>query len=240
MQAPHPENSNPLPENGTDTGSGPGLHGPLWSPVVLILIGLCCVIELTLTAADYGLIGSPLWRPLAYQNGAFWAGLLYNWRPNYAAQPVLMFFTYAFLHAGPGHLAGNMLTLLFLGDIVEHQAGRRGLIVIYVVSALGGAAAFGLLNAAPQPMVGASGALFGLAGAWQAREWSNRRQRGQSLWPVWRTIAGFAVLNLLLWWAMGGQLAWETHLGGFIAGWTAAAVLIALQRRNCRARRDGY
>ena len=30
------------------------------------------------------------------------------------------------------------------------------------------------------------------------------------------------LLNLLLWWAMDGQLAWETHLGGFLAGWVMA------------------
>ena len=112
----------------------------MWSSLVLLgLIALCCGVELVLIAADYGLIGSPRWRGLAYQNGAFWAGLLYNWRPNYTGQPGLMFFTYAFLHSGFGHLAGNMLTLFFLGSIVQDRVGQGWLVALYAVSAIGGA-----------------------------------------------------------------------------------------------------
>lgn len=207
-----------------DQSSGGVSHGVPWrSPVIVALIVLCCGIELTLEAADFGLIGSPLWRALAYQNGAFWAGLLHNWRPNYAAQPWLMFFTYAFLHGGFGHLAGNMVTLVFLGDIVERRAGRGGLAALYAVSALGGALAFGLMTRSPAPMVGASGALFGLAGAWQYWEWRDRRRAGISRWPVWRTVLALVVLNALLWYLMQGLLAWQTHLGGFVAGWIGAA-----------------
>lgn len=197
------------------------------APLVLLgLIGLCCVIELTLIAADYGLIGTPRWRALAYQNGAFWAGLLFNWRPNYPAQPGLMFVTYAFLHGGFGHLAGNMLTLFFLGTIAQDRVGQGGLAVIYAVSAIGGAAAFAIMTNSPQPMVGASGALFGLAGAWQYWEWCDLRLAGRSRWPVWRTVLGLVVLNAVLWVWMDGLLAWETHLGGFITGWLGAVALI--------------
>ena len=195
------------------------------SSVLLVLIALCCGIELVLIAADYGLIGTSRWRGLAYQNGAFWAGLLFNWRPNYAAQPWLMFVTYAFLHSGFWHLAGNMLTLFFLGDIVEERVGQGGLVVLYAVSATGGAVAFGALADSPQPMVGASGALFGLAGSWQYWEWCDRRRAGLSRWPVWRTVLGLVLLNVILWVWMEGLLAWETHLGGFLAGWAGAVVL---------------
>lgn len=200
------------------------------SLVLAGLIGLCCAIELTLVAADHRLLGSPLWRGQAYQYGAFWAGLLYNWRPNYEAQPWLMFASYAFLHGGPGHLFGNMLTLFFLGTIVDERVGQGGLLAIYAVSAVGGAAAFGLLTTSPQPMVGASGALFGLAGAWQYWDWADRRRAGQRTWPVWRMVLGLVALNLLLWWWMDGLLAWETHLGGFIAGWAVAVGLARIGR----------
>ena len=193
--------------------------------VLLALIALCCGVELVLIAADYGLVGTPRWRGLAYQNGAFWAGLLYNWRPNYAAQPGLMFVTYAFLHSGLGHLLGNMLTLIFLGPIAQERVGQRGLAALYAISAIGGAVAFAVLSDSPQPMVGASGALFGLAGAWQYWEWADRRHAGRRTWPVWRTVLGLVFLNAVLWLWMDGSLAWETHLGGFIAGWLGAMVL---------------
>lgn len=195
------------------------------SLVLLGLIGLCSGVELILIAADYGLIGTPRWRGLAYQNGAFWAGLLYNWRPNYDAQPWLMFVTYAFLHSGFGHLLGNMLSLFFLGHIAQDRVGQRGLAALFAISSIGGAVAFAALSSSPQPMVGASGALFGLAGAWQYWEWVDRRRAGRRTWPVWRMVLGLVLLNVVLWVWRDGLLAWETHLGGFIAGWAGAAVL---------------
>lgn len=198
---------------------------PLLSPIVVLVLILCGGGELILIAADWGLIGNALWRSLAYQNGAFWAGLLYNWRPNYEAQPVLMFATYAFLHSGFWHLAGNMLTLVFLGDIVVRRIGQGGFGFVYLVSTLGGGATFGLMTNSASPMVGASGALFGLAGAWQYWEWSDLHARGLSGWPVWRIVFALVVLNALLWFMNDGHLAWETHLGGFVTGWIAAVWL---------------
>lgn len=188
----------------------------------LAIMVLCSAVELTLIAADRGLVGTVLWRGLAYQNGAFWAGLLHNWRPNYAAQPWLMFVTYAFLHGGFWHLAGNMLTLAALAPHVTQRAGQGGFLVIYGLSAIGGAAGFALLTRSPQPMVGASGALFGLAGAliwWNA---ADRWRRGLRLWPVWGMILVLAALNAGMWVMLKGVLAWETHLAGFVAGGVAA------------------
>ena len=199
--------------------------------IVFGLIGLSCLVELTLIAADFGWIGSTRWRGLAYQNGAFWAGLLYDWRPNYAAQPWVMFLSYAFLHGGLGHLAGNMLTLAVLGPLVQARAGQGGFLAIYFLSAIGGAAGFALLSGSPQPVVGASGALFGLAGALLFRDWSDRRRAGRSLWPVGRMILFLAALNLGMWWMLDGVLAWETHLAGFVTGWLVAAVLSRARQR---------
>lgn len=209
---------------------------PFFSSVVVLLMLVCGGVELILIAADWGLVGNTQWRSLAYQNGGFWAGLLYNWRPNYEAQPVLMFVTYAFLHSDFWHLAGNMLTLVFLGDIVVRRIGQGGFGFVYLVSTLGGAAAFGLITNSASPMVGASGALFGLAGAWQYWEWSDLRVRGQSGWPVWRIVFALVVLNALLWFVNGGRLAWEAHLGGFVAGWIAA---VGLGRMRVNWRRSG-
>lgn len=191
-------------------------------PAVLWLIGLTCLPELVLILADHGIIGSARWRPLAYHNGAFWAGLLRDWRPNYGAQPELMFVTHAVLHAGFGHLAGNMLALWSLGGIVVQRIGQGGMLALYLASTLGGGVGFYLLTHSPAPMVGASGALFGLAGAWQFWEWQDRRSDGRPVWPVLATLVGLVALNALFWLAADGLLAWETHLGGFVTGWLVA------------------
>ena len=187
-----------------------------WSVWMLALF--CTIPELVLLGADWGLWGSARWRPLAYTQGAFWAGLLYGWTPNFALQPVTMFFSYACLHAGPGHLAGNLAALFWLGPQVVARRGAGGLLLIWLFAVLGGALAFGLLTTSPAPMVGASGALFGLAAevvvaeVRRVRRWSRQLLRGLGL------VILLLALNAAVWLLQGGQLAWETHLGGFLAG----------------------
>ncbi|MFB3306838.1 rhomboid family intramembrane serine protease, partial [Pseudomonas sp. AMR01] len=181
----------------------------------------CVTTELVLQGADHGVWGSPRWRALAYEYGGFWRGLLGTWRPNYAAQPVAMFASYGFLHGGFTHLLVNMITLVSLGPMVLERVGHLCFVVIYALVLLGGAAGFALLSAAVQPMVGASGALFGLAGIVVAWEYTARRLAREALGPVLRVIALLVTINLVMYWAMDGNLAWETHLGGFITGWAA-------------------
>ncbi len=85
------------------------------------------------------------------------AGLLYGWRPNYAGQPVTMFASYGWLHAGPGHLLGNLGALVWLGPEIQMRFGTRGFMALWAVCLLGGAVGFALLTSSPAPMVGASG-----------------------------------------------------------------------------------
>ncbi len=183
----------------------------------LVLLGLILAstgVELVLQGADRGLWGSVLWRGMAYQYGGFWAGLLRDWQPNYALQPEIMFLTYSLLHAGLGHLVGNMISLALLGDKVTDRIGGRGLFWLFAVSALGGALGFGLLSHSPAPMIGASGAIFGLAGALTV--WSARRRRQWLRVPL--IVLALVGLNLVIWVLQAGNLAWQAHLGGFVAG----------------------
>jgi len=192
----------------------------LWT---LILISV--VVEFVLSVADYGVWGTARWRSLAYQNGGFWIGLLSDWRPNFGTQPYLMFVTYAFLHAGIVHLLVNMVTLVSLGMMVVPRIGQMRFLLLFFSTALGGAGAFALLSDSIQPMVGASGALFGLAGALAAWEYVDRFTARLRLWPVLRLVLFLIALNLVLWWAMNGKFAWETHLGGLLAGWMFAFLI---------------
>lgn len=202
----------------------PGTRARL-SSAVLVIGGVCVLVELGLQASDFHLIGSPLWRSLAYQSGAFWPGLLHGWKPNYPLQPVAMFLTYAFLHGGFGHLAGNMITLLALGEVVMARVGQKGFLLIYAVSALVGAALFGVLATGPLPMVGASGALFGLMGAWLYWDFIDPERRRRRFWRLVRGAGILVVLNVVLWVLFDGRLAWQAHLGGALAGWATAAAL---------------
>lgn len=192
---------------------------PASAMLAVIALALACAVpELVLLGADRGFWGSSSWRPLAYAQGAFWPGLLYGWTANYAAQPWVMFLTYAWLHAGPGHLLGNLAALLWLGPRVAGRRGAAGLVVLWIAAAVGGAVAFALLTTGAAPMVGASGAIFGLAADWLVAE--VRAVRGVRA----RTRRAAAILTLLAalnaagWVLLGDGLAWQAHLGGFLAG----------------------
>jgi membrane associated rhomboid family serine protease len=136
-----------------------------------------------------------------------------------------MFLTYGFLHGGLLHLVVNMVTLWSLGLAVLDRVGSRGFVLLYAASLLGGALGFALLASTLAPMVGASGALFGLAGGLLAWGYVDRFTLQEALWPVARAAGLLLLMNVVMWWALDGQLAWETHLGGFVAGWVAALMI---------------
>jgi membrane associated rhomboid family serine protease len=208
------------------SGENAGI-GPLRWPdgFTLGIIVVCAALELTFQLADHGIIATPRLRLLAYTYGGFWPGLLSDWQPNFPGQSVTMFLTYSVFHGGFWHFLFNMITLVSIGAAVLERGGMRRYVLIYVVSILGGAVAYGLLAPNYSPMVGASGALFGLVGALVAWDAAERRALRLTLRPVLRILLILAMMNLVLWWAMSGQLAWQTHLGGFLAGAAAAMLL---------------
>lgn len=199
--------------------------------VVWVIFAACVGPELILQGADLGLWGAEGWRGLAYGWGGFWPGLLQDWRPNYALQPYAMFGSYGFLHGGASHLIVNMITLFSLSPLLITRVGAGRFAFLYAAAVLGGALGFALLSAGLTPMVGASGALFGLIGAWLAWEYVDRFTGRAALWPVMQAVLLLVGLNLILWWTMDGQLAWETHLGGFVTGWIVALLLDPTARR---------
>lgn len=195
------------------------------STILWGLIVLCAALELALFLSDQAIIKPDRLRQVVYDYGGFWPGLLDNWRPNYPAQPWTMFITYGFLHSGPAHLIVNMITLWSLGRGVLARVGAWGFALLYIATLLGGAAGFALLAPGLRPMVGASGALFGLLGGLLAWSYVDRFTYNEGLWPIGRALLFLLALNLILWWAMDGQLAWQTHLGGFITGWVVAMLI---------------
>ncbi len=203
------------------------LHGTVSSgrPAVLVLVVICVSIEVLLQLGDAGLFGMPRFRSVVYEYGGFWSGLLKDWGPNYVAQPWLMFVTYGFLHAGLLHLGLNMVTLVSLAMPIAERVGSKSLILLYCASILGGGLGFALLSDSFRPMVGASGALFGLAGAILAWDYVDRYTLHERLWPVARAILLLALLNVALYYAMDRLLAWEAHLGGFVMGWIMALLI---------------
>lgn len=207
------------------TVRSPATPPPTWPNVSIgLLLVLICLPELVIWAADMGWVGSRLWRPLSVQYGAFWPGLLGDWRPNYGAQPWIMFVTYAVLHIGPAHMLGNALVLLWLGPVVMDHMGRSGFWAVVGLSVIVGGASFALLSGGTTPMVGASGLMFGLVGAAIVYRYLHPGRPGTAL----ALAAGLVALHVVTFVVEDGLLAWQPHLGGYLVGtllalwWTPA------------------
>lgn len=140
-------------------------------------------------------------------------------------------FTSMFVHGGLFHLGGNMLYLWIFGDNVEDRIGRLKFLVFYLLSGLAAAAAQIWTDPASKiPMVGASGAISGVLGAYL---FLFPHARVLTLIPLgffYRLIEVPALIVLGFWilvqvlngvGTLGvqvGGVAWFAHIGGFVAG----------------------
>lgn len=130
------------------------------------------------------------------------------------------------VHAGLLHLGLNLLIFLWCGTAVERVLGPKGLIAIYLVSAYVAALAQWLVDPFAQvPMVGASGAISGVIGAFALSFGQQKRivaspALNRALNALW-LLAAWIVLQLmtsLLAGMQGVLLATPAHVGGFLAG----------------------
>jgi membrane associated rhomboid family serine protease len=142
----------------------------------------------------------------------------------------LTLITSMFMHGGIAHLLGNMWFLWIFGDNIEHDLGRLGYLVFYLVCGILAALAHVFLStsgpASLIPSLGASGAISGVMGAYLVLH-PHRRVVvllfqfvtavpgivAVGIWFVFQVISGMGVL--------GGEqtgVAYGAHVGGFIAG----------------------
>jgi membrane associated rhomboid family serine protease len=133
--------------------------------------------------------------------------------------------TATMLHANLTHLLFNGYALYVLGAHLERSVGSAGFAALYVASGLAGGLAF-LFSSPDEVAVGASGAIFGLFGAWFAASWVNRDT------PQGR--AGLSQFGMLLLINLAlplfvPNIAWQAHMGGLVAG---AIVGFDWARRN--------
>lgn len=185
-----------------------------------MIVGVMVAIELVLSFSSSGIIGTDNLRWPALVLGAFWQPVLSGALPPvYPGQIALMFVTHAFLHGGFMHLAMNSVILLSLGKFVSIHIGVAKTVLVLFLSAVGGAACFGLISSSSAPMIGASGAVFGLIGLWQAMDYRMRRRSKLPVRPVVMAFLGLVASNILIFVLLSGGLAWEAHLGGWIVGW---------------------
>ena len=204
---------------------------PLWVKAVIVL---CCAIQIVTLGAD--LLGYPVLRQALVILGGFWSAVFWAGHGIFPGHLPLIFVTYGFLHGGLLHLAMNMLSLVALARELNRLIGPGRMALVYAVSQVAAALLFAVMTPDGGPMVGASGAIFGLAGALVGYAvvtgWRLRRPLGQ----LWRAVGVMVVLNVALTVLMPA-IAWEAHLGGALAG-LAMGGWMALSR-SARRRYSG-
>lgn len=129
------------------------------------------------------------------------------------------------LHASLTHLAFNMFALWFLGSALEPMIGTAKFLVVYLVSAVAGAAVSYAFSSPFVPSVGASGAVFGLLGA----VYVVLRRQDRDVTSITVVLA----INVALGFLVAG-IDWRAHLGGLVAGAVVTAAIAYAPPRHAR------
>ena len=158
--------------------------------------------------------------------------------PEYFPQ-VYTLFTSMFIHGGVWHIFGNMFIFLFIGMAFEQRIGFKKFLIIYLVTGVAGAITHSIFDLGSWiPLVGASGAIFGIMGAF-----AYSYPRDEIVMPipigimfitrikVMYAVVIFGIMESIIVWyeaQIGHQssTAHFAHLGGLISGFILAAILL--------------
>ena len=132
--------------------------------------------------------------------------------------------TSVFTHVEIWHVAMNMFALYLFGPALERIVGRARFLAVYLVGGLASSVLVLYLSAQYGSTVGASGALFGLLGALLV---TANKARLNSQWLVQNLVLGVVIT------VVGYRMiSWQGHLGGFLGGAAAAAIIAYAPRAN--------
>lgn len=135
--------------------------------------------------------------------------------------------TSVFAHGGIIHILLNMYTLWIFGSIMEPMLGRLRFLALFLISGFAGSVGVLLLGNPLQPVVGASGAIFGLFGAYfiiQRRLGGNATQ-----------MLVLITLNIGIGFLPGLNIAWQAHVGGLVGGILVGLIFVETRKPSRRA-----
>ena len=183
------------------------------APIVTYAIMALCVIVFAAEVLTGQLVasGSPIVSALLYY-------------PPYTSIEPWRMLTSLFVHGSILHILFNMYSLFILGPELERLVGRWRFVALFLLSGLGGSVAV-LLSSPASPVIGASGAIFGLFGAYFVIA---RHLGGNS-----RQLIIVIVINLVIGFIVP-NIAWQAHVGGLLIGALVAFVLVRTRDRQKR------
>ncbi len=216
---------------------------PSYSPpiVTVTLISINCLVYFLLLSLGEGYqLALVKWGTIPYEitHGV-------ELTPELSFSIPLSLFSSMFLHGGFFHLAGNMLYLWIFGDNVEDQLGHFKFFIFYILCGL--AASFLHILTTPNsqiPMVGASGAIAGVLGAYMIK-FPRAKILTLIFFGFFIRIVAIPALYVLGFWfilqllyalpsigSTSGGVAFFAHVGGFLAGIVLLKLFSALSRRE--------
>ncbi len=212
-------------------------------PVITVLLILACTV--VFVYVFYGLTSDAAVQRVLMSYGAIPSHLL---APGGLAKAAPTLVTSVFLHGSWLHLGGNMLYLWIFGAHVEDWMGHMGFLFFYVLSGAVATVSHALLNpTSTAPLVGASGAIAGVLGAYLIL-FPRARIRSLAILGYYVTTVSIpAIVYLPLWFLLqffsgvaslgagagGGGVAWWAHVGGFVTG--IVLVPVFSRRRGSQA-----
>jgi len=207
--------------------------------VTISLIVLNCVAFIWELTSPLGI------QKIAYYFGAIPENLI-SFQTTQPVHPVITIFTSMFLHGGFFHIGGNMLYLWIFGNNIEDALGHLRFLIFYLFSGVFAAYAHAITNTESIiPMIGASGAVSGVLGAylllfpkakvftiiffgffWQIIKLPAFFVIG--FWAVIQFISGFVTIGF----DEQGGVAWFAHIGGFLIGLITIKLWIPRKRSD--------
>jgi membrane associated rhomboid family serine protease len=160
--------------------------------------------------------------------------------PEYFPQ-LYTLFTSMFIHGGFAHIFGNMFVFFFIGTALEERVGLKKFMIIYLIAGVCGALTQAVLNLNSFiPMIGASGAIFGVMGAL-----AYAYPRDEVVMPIgigfmfitkikviYAVLFFAAIETFVVWLDVQDTTAHFAHLGGLLGGFILAAILIKKVKKS--------
>ena len=190
--------------------------------VTYFIIGLCVLIFLVQLSSQSYKTGQ-----LFYSYGLIPSVLMGNNQlpvDLFAIPSWLTIFTSMFMHGGFMHLAGNMLYMWIFADNIEDNLGPKKFLFFYILSGVAAGMTQVLMDTHSQvPMIGASGAIGGVLGAYLINH-PNAKVLVLIPFGFFSQFIKIRALYVLIFWfilqfiSSGGGVAYAAHIGGFVSG----------------------
>lgn len=201
-------------------------------PAVIVLAAVIFGVEMLFVLSKAGLFqggtaGVDATRTYAIQHYGFWdtafAWMVENRR--WPLEHVIRFVTYPFVHYNFTHMVFVMVFVLALGKMVGEAFNSLAVLIIFFVSSIVGALAYGLILNDPSPLVGGYPGAYGLIGGFTLILWIGYGRVGANQYRAF-TLIGFLVGMQFIFGLMGASNRWLSELSGFAAGFLTAILMV--------------